>query len=449
MVMACAGTSFATPPAPKVAVQAAKAPVPPVPPPPAPKPGLTPFRYVPQSWPVISAEAAVLIDADTGQFLYAHNAHRRMYPASLTKMMTALLAVERGNLQERLTIGQACLQARETSLNLRPGEHLTLEQLLYGMLLPSANDAAAATAEAISGTVPAFVEQMNLRAGQLGLRDTHFANPHGLHDPNHYSSAWDLAVIAREVMSHPELRKITATHEEILPWEGKPWSRTVTNRNRLLFRWAQCDGVKTGYTKPAGRCLAASASWNGWRLICVVLKARDSWGDAERLLTWGAANYYPIQVVARGATMTVPVRHGVAKSVAATVDGKVTIVAVRGQTVTPAWTLEPQAAEAPVRAGAKLGELAISAPGEPEQRVAVTAADSVERSFWAKLSDYRMPAIGQLALIALAAGGLAHGAASKASRKGGSGVPEGERDVDLLGESDDRRRGRSGTGRAR
>ena len=419
---------------------------PPVPPPVLPRPGLTPFNYVPPSWPVISAEAAVLMDAETGQFLYAYNGHRRMYPASLTKMMTALVAVERDNPKRTIIVGPACLSARETSLNLVPGERLTLEQLLYGALLPSANDAATTIAEAVGGSVPSFVALMNSRASQLGLHGTHFCNPHGLPEPNHYSTAWNLAVIAREVMLRPELSRIARTQEMILPWEGKPWPRKVFNRNRLLWRWPLCDGVKTGYTREAGRCLAASASWNGWRLICVVLKARDSWEDARALLEWGAANYYPVRIVAKNGTVNVPVHSGVQRVVTATADEAISGVAARGQSLTPAFVLEPRQAEAPVTAGAKLGELVVQLPNDVTRRAALTATGSVERTLWARLNDYRVPAAGQFAILALAAGALAHGAFAKASRKGGSRLPQGERGADLIGPRHRRRRGRAGTG---
>jgi D-alanyl-D-alanine carboxypeptidase (penicillin-binding protein 5/6) len=421
-------------------------PAPPVPPPVLPRPGLTPFNYAPSDWPVISAEAAVLMDAETGQFLYAYNGHRRMYPASLTKMMTVLLAVERDNPKRQITVGQACLSAGETSLNLTPGEHLTLEQLLYGALLPSANDAAATIAEAVGGSVPSFVALMNDKASRLGLGDTHFCNPHGLPDPDHYSSAWDLAVIAREVMLRPELSRIARTQEMILPWEGKPWPRKVFNRNRLLARWPLCDGVKTGYTHEAGRCLAASASWNGWRLIGVVLKARDSWEDSQTLLQWGAANYRQVPIVAKGGPVKVPVHSGVEKVVTARADEAISGVAPRGQNLTPAFVLEPKQAEAPVQIGSKLGELVVQLPDNVTRRASLTATGSVERTLWAKLNDYRVPAAGRLAILALAAGALAHGAFAKASRKGGSRLPQSERGTDLSGPRHRRRRGRPGVG---
>ena len=414
--------------------------VPPAPPPILPRPGLTPFDYAPTSWPVISAEAAVLLDGETGQFLYSYNANRRMYPASLTKMMTVLLAVERDNPKRKITVGQACLTARETSLNLLPGEHLTLEQLLYGALLPSANDAAATIAEAVGGTVPTFVAMMNQKATALGLHGTHFCNPHGLPDPEHYSTAWDLAVIAREVMLKPELRRITRTQEMILPWEGKPWQRKVFNRNRLLARWPLCDGVKTGYTHEAGRCLAASATWNGWRLICVVLKARDSWDDSRALLEWGAANYYPVPIVVKKGTINVPVHSGVQRTVVATADKAISGVAPRGQSFNPTFVLEPKQAEAPVQIGSQLGELVVQLPNGVTRRAGLTAAGSVERTLWAKLNDYRVPAAGQIAILALAAGALAHGAFAKASRKGGSRLPQSERGIDLIGPRHRRRR---------
>ncbi|MFW6157053.1 MAG: D-alanyl-D-alanine carboxypeptidase family protein, partial [Armatimonadota bacterium] len=220
--------------------------------------------------PELDCSAAVVIDPETRQFIYEHNADERLFPASLTKMMTALLVAEAGDLHRTVTISQRAATVGESSMNLTAGEELKVEHILMGALLPSANDAAVACAEAVSGSLEEFVELMNERARQLGMTNTRFANPHGLHDENHYSTARDMAILALHVMGRAELRPIVCRQEAIVPWPGKPHDRKLLNRNRLLEQWPDADGVKTGYTRQAGDCLAASAYVDGWRLISVV-----------------------------------------------------------------------------------------------------------------------------------------------------------------------------------
>ena len=185
-------------------------------------------------------------------------------------------------------------------MHLTAGERISLYDLLLGVLLPSANDAAVACAEAVDGSIEAFVAHMNRRAAELGMTRTRFANPHGLHEDEHLSSARDLAILGAAVMARPELREIVRMKQATVPWPGHDGPRMLVNRNRLLERWDACDGIKTGYTRQAGRCLAASAFVDGWRLICVVLSSKDAWGDAERLLRW--VNSHQVALVSNAIT---------------------------------------------------------------------------------------------------------------------------------------------------
>lgn len=239
--------------------------------------------------PNVGAEAALLMVANTRRVLYAVNPDAIMYPASTTKMMTLLVALERGNLDSIVTVSPEAASVDGSSLDLRTGDRLTLRELLTGMMLVSGNDAAEAVAEHIAGSVPAFVDLMNARADKLGLAKTHFSNPHGLPDPvNHYSTAADLARIAAQGLQNPEFAKIVATREYTVHFLNRP-AMHVTNTNRLLKFYQGATGVKTGYTDAAGDCLVASARRGGVQLIAVLLNDDDRWTDAPQLFNYGFA----------------------------------------------------------------------------------------------------------------------------------------------------------------
>ena len=248
----------------------------------------------------VLAPSYILLDPVSGRILEEHNAHQRMFPASTTKTMMALVAIESGKLDETVTIGPNPPKTGEQSLNLLQGERFVLRDLVRSALIKSANDACVAVAEGVAGDVPTFVKMMNEKAKQIGALDTHFVNPHGLHDPNHYTTAYDLALIARAAMQHPEFNEIVRTQRSQVHgnWKIGP-VRPLLNRNRLLFRWAECDGVKTGYTKQAGRCLIASATHfdaakESWRLLSVVLHSPNSWQDSQVLIArHGFAHFEP------------------------------------------------------------------------------------------------------------------------------------------------------------
>jgi len=249
----------------------------------------------------IEGEAAIVLDADSGKVLFAKAGDARMYPASTTKMMTALLALELGDLEELVAVGEEArpTTSDESVAGLTVGTTMTLRDLLSGLMLPSGNDAARVIAKHIAeksegGPVEdwnaAFAALMNAKAKKLGARDTHFANPHGLHDPEHYSTAYDLALIAREAMRNPAFREIVASSAYVT----EAGDASFGNRNKLLdeggeeyFRGA--NGVKTGYTSAAGYCLVASAEREGRELISVVLRSTEEalYSDTRRLLMYG------------------------------------------------------------------------------------------------------------------------------------------------------------------
>ena len=239
----------------------------------------------------ISAKSAVLIDAASGQVLYQKNADERLPMASTTKIMTALCALELADIDDVITIDVRAVGVEGSSAYLQAGETLTLLQLLYALLLQSANDAAAAIAIGTAGSIEAFAAYMNEKARELGLTDTHFDNPHGLDSENHYTTAKELGLIAREVLACPTLRAICATRSITIPGAQEQPARTLINHNKMLRTYQGAIGLKTGFTKRSGRCLVSAAERDGLTLIAVTLSAPNDWNDHTRKLDAGFATY--------------------------------------------------------------------------------------------------------------------------------------------------------------
>lgn len=240
--------------------------------------------------PAIGGTAAIVLDEASGVVLYEKDAHARLPEASLTKIMTALLAIEHGNLDEQVDVQvDSRIMRGSTVMGLVPGERLTVDDLLYGLLLPSGNDAALAIAQHVSGSTEAFVALMNKRAGELGLVDTHFANPHGLDASGHYSSAYDLAVLTRTAMQLPEFRTIVNTRYRVV--RGTLSTYQLGTLNPLYGRLAGVDGVKTGYTRTARQTLVGSVMRDGHRVYAVVMRSEDRASDGVALFNWTFDSY--------------------------------------------------------------------------------------------------------------------------------------------------------------
>ncbi|HHV96509.1 MAG TPA: D-alanyl-D-alanine carboxypeptidase [Clostridiaceae bacterium] len=247
--------------------------------------------------PVINAAAAIVMDMESGRILYEKNAYRRMPIASTTKIMTAILAIELGNLEDIVTVSKRASSIGGSVINLRTGEEIKLKDLLYGLMLRSGNDAAIAIAEHIGGSVENFVEMMNYKAKLLGARNTNFVTPHGLDREGHYSTAYDLAVITRYALQNPVFSQIVGTKNIIAG------SRNLYNTNEMLDLYPGADGVKTGYTGQAGRCLVTSATRNGQRYISVVLNCPTRALRAQsskKILDYAFSNYKPYTLLNAG-----------------------------------------------------------------------------------------------------------------------------------------------------
>ncbi len=242
----------------------------------------------------ISAQSGILMDAQTGRILYEKNADQQCLIASTTKIMTALVVCERCNVLDRVKIPKEAVGVEGSSMYLQEGEILTVQDLLYGMMLRSGNDAATALAIYCGGTVEGFAELMNDKARSLKLTGTHFTNPHGLDAPGHYSTARDLAVLAAYAMENPIFAQTVGTKQVTVG------TRSLTNHNKLLWNVDGAEGVKTGYTKKAGRILVSSASRQGRRLIAVTINAPDDWNDHKVLLNSGFEDYSVSRIIERG-----------------------------------------------------------------------------------------------------------------------------------------------------
>ena len=250
--------------------------------------------FLPLNAAAISAKRAYVLDAVSGRVLYEKNPRERSLIASTTKIMTALIICEQCNVLDRMRIPKEAVGIEGSSMYLQEGEVLTLQELLYGLMLQSGNDAAVALAIYCGGTVEGFAELMNDKARNLGLRNTHFENPNGLDSPGHYSTARDLAVLAAYAMENPIFRKTVSTKSMTM---GR---RRLTNHNKLLWRVEGADGVKTGFTKAAGRILVSSAVRNNRRLIAVTMDAPDDWNDHAALLEEGFSRSAEKQIIQKG-----------------------------------------------------------------------------------------------------------------------------------------------------
>lgn len=296
--------------------------------------------------PAVSAASAVLLDADSGRILYAQNENEERAIASITKLMTALVAAEYlDDLSQTITIQKEWTGIEGTSLYLKAGEEISLETLLYGLLLHSGNDAAVALAAHCAGDVETFVGWMNQRARDLGMTGTHFSDPNGLGDEDHYSTALDMARLGAACLKNPVVSKIVATKSIVL--EG----RSFTNHNKLLWQYEGCTGMKTGYTRQAGRTLVSSAERDGQKLVCVTLSDGNDWADHKTLLDYGFETY-PRQVLAEegGTLRRMTVEESLLRQVPVVARDTVAYPLKEGEQITAKIQL-PKTARAPVTQG--------------------------------------------------------------------------------------------------
>lgn len=336
----------------------------------------------------VNAAGAVLIEAESGKVLFEQHAHTRMPMASTTKIMTALVVLEQCDLRATVCVDERAVGTEGSSVYLYPGERLTVEQLLFALMLSSANDAAAALAYEVAGSIEGFAALMNQKADELGLLNTHFANPHGLDAQGHYTTAYDLARIAAYALENEDFLRIASTQKKVIPLQEQQGARVLRNHNKLLASYQGCIGVKTGFTKKSGRCLVSAAEREGIRLICVTLDCPDDWRTHKALLDSGFAAYERVLLAdANVHVATLPIAGGTQDSLYVRTDAAVAVnlPRTRGQIRQSIQAVYP--IYAPVQAGAYVGDAVWTLDGEEIARAPlyatceVTAAQAESRPF--------------------------------------------------------------------
>lgn len=335
--------------------------------------------YLNGAYPQTLGKAAILVDASSGRVLYEKNAHQHLPPASVTKIMTALLVIEKGNLNRYITVSRNAADTPESSIWLKAGEKLTRQQLLYACMLHSANDAAVALAESTAGSEKNFVKLMNQRAKQLGMKDTRFCNPHGLQTNGHYTSAYDLALLSREALNYKIFRQVVSTKTMRIPWTGNDYNRLLINQNRLLYRYDGAIGIKTGYTKQAGNCVVGAAQRGSLVLIAVALNSPSVYQDLEQMLDYGFAHYNNETIKnSKQVSVTVPVVDGQYKTVLAKPITNLNVAVTAKEKAQLSYKIYPKnQVTAPVKKGQILGSCKMYVAGHEIGKVNLLACSSV------------------------------------------------------------------------
>lgn len=350
--------------------------------------------------PEIIGKAAILADSATGQVLYEKNSHLRAYPASVTKTLTAIIALEQGRLTDSVVVPPEASIIEGSAIGLKAGETLSLEDLLYALLLNSGNDSAVAIACHIGGSVDGFVGLMNKKARELGAVDSHFNNSNGLPDDNHYTTAYDLSLITRYAMQNPEFRKIVSTETKNISRSDPEAQTFLLNHNKLLWRYEGATGVKTGYTTQAGQCLAAAARRQDRELIAIVLDSEGDniWSDTTSLLDYGFKQFDRVGIVEAGKQVAeLPVRYGKEAAVIGTASAlSYNFPAGKNHNLRQEMILAENSI-APVRAGDKLGELVFFTADKEIGRVDLIAQKAVGRKWY----TYPWPWLFAVVLLAV------------------------------------------------
>jgi len=320
-----------------------------------------------------SASSSILMEADSGRVIYEQNAHEPRLIASITKLMTALVALESGHgLNEDVTIRPEWAGAEGSSIYLRAEETVTLEQLLYGMLLRSGNDAALAVAGHCGGTVEDFVASMNETAARLGMKNSSFANPNGLNAEGHYSTAYDMALLARACLKNETLAEMVSTKTITLG------TRTFTNHNKLLWRYAGSVGMKTGYTEKAGRTLVSAAEREGMTLICVTLNDPNDWADHAALFDYGFAGYRVERLTQQGEILArIPTRGSLLPFCPVAAGEELALCLAEGEQVERKLEFNAHCLEGPLQAGTTVGEAVFYCNGAEAARIPLVTGTAV------------------------------------------------------------------------
>lgn len=338
----------------------------------------------------INAKSAVLIDKATGTVLYEKNPHDALPPASVTKIMTMLLAMEaiesnRITLEDKVVISEYASSMGGTQLYLEPGEEKTVEELMKGIAIRSANDASVAIGEHIAGTEELFVQRMNERAKELGMKNTNFVNSNGLPDEGHVMSAYDIAIMSRELLKHKDVHRWLTTWMDTVVVGKRQSVQELVNTNRLIRSYDGANGIKTGSTGEARYCLSASATRGNSTFIAVILGAPSSavrFSEASKLLDYGFANFGTVEIATKdNKVTTVPVQKGVVLETEVVAKDDLMLLVKKGdEGKVNKEIIVPQYIQAPIQKGEKIGEVIASMDGKEVGRVDIIAAEDIERA---------------------------------------------------------------------
>ena len=329
-----------------------------------------------------SAKSAILVEMETGRILYEKNAHEALPMASTTKVMTALVALENSSLTDTVTASRNAFGVPGTSIYLTEGENLSMEEMLYGLMLQSGNDAAVAIAEHVAGSVEEFCRLMTEKAEEIGCENTLFSTPHGLPAQNHHTTAFDLSLITRYALRNPHFRRIVSTQRASIPWAGHTENRILSNKNKLLSTYEGALGIKTGYTRAAGRCLVFAAERNGMTVVGCVLNDPNWFQDAAGIMDAGFEKYEMATLLQKNQTLgLLPVENGEKETVSVYAGDALSGPVEKGTMPTMEAQL-PAALSAPVRKGQQIGEAVLMDQGREWARVPLYAGENVmETSF--------------------------------------------------------------------
>ncbi len=342
----------------------------------------------------VSAQSAALICAETGEVYFSKNAETKLPMASTTKIMTALVALENSELGDTVQIDRRAVGVEGSSVYLTEGEILTMENLLYAMLLSSANDAAAAIAIEVGGSIEGFAQMMNEKVTEMGLSNSHFDNPHGLDSESHYTSALDLAKITAAAMKNETFLKIVSTYKATIPCDGG--TRVLINHNKLLRSYNGAIGVKTGFTKRSGRCLVSAAERNGLTLIAVTINAPDDWNDHRLMLDAGFEAYHKITPISyREYKLSLPVVGGTEQTILCTNTSEISAIIEKSVSEDRCQvTVEaPRFLYAPVKKGDAVGKIICASEGKIIGETDLLAEYSIEaikpkKTLFQKILDF-------------------------------------------------------------
>ena len=326
----------------------------------------------------VSAGSAIVIEASTGRVIFEKDADTRRPMASTTKIMTALVALEAGDTAREVSVSGEAVGVEGSSVYLKTGDNLTLDDLVWALMLESANDAAAAIAIEVAGSVDGFAELMNAKAAEIGLSDTHFTNPHGLDNENHYTTARDLAKLAVYALQNQRFREIVSTYKHSITVGNEP--RYLLNHNKMLKLYDGAIGVKTGYTKRSGRCLVSAAERDGVTLVAVTLDAPDDWNDHRAMLDCGFGTLEARELIRDGESVTILPCIGCEKNEVMVKNAGGLTVCVPKDTPMVKWRVElPHYLWAPVSEGQVVGRIVFEADGAVLGEVPIVACETAER----------------------------------------------------------------------